>query len=184
MNSRRSTTPEPPAGPLTLVSLGSNLDSTFGSSQRTVELAIEALLPLSSERPRASSLWQTEPVDCPAGSPLFINAVAMFPARQDLSAADMLRHLLAIETRFGRCRDGTANAARPLDLDLLAFGDFCLQSAGLTLPHPRAHLRAFVLRPLAELEPDYVFPGMQLPVTSLLQALPDADTMRRLPGNH
>jgi 2-amino-4-hydroxy-6-hydroxymethyldihydropteridine diphosphokinase len=79
--------------------------------------------------------------------------------RTTLQAHALLRELLAIEAGFGRQR-GVRNAPRTLDLDLLAHGDLVVQDAQLTLPHPRAHLRAFVLEPLAEIDPGLQLPGV------------------------
>jgi 2-amino-4-hydroxy-6-hydroxymethyldihydropteridine diphosphokinase len=80
--------------------------------------------------------------------------------------------LQELEREFGRRPKQVLNEPRPLDLDLIAFGAETRQAAALVLPHPRAHLRRFVLQPLAEIAPDLVLPGQGKPVLDLLLALP------------
>ncbi len=134
------------------VGLGANL----GDAQAQVEAALDALATLPGGRLLArSSLYRTAPVD--AGGPDYVNAVALLET--SLAPLDLLHALQAIEQRFGRERP-YPNAPRTLDLDLLLHGGLRLDSAELTLPHPRLHLRAFVLQPLAELAPDLVLPGL------------------------
>lgn len=97
---------------------------------------------------RVSSMYETEPVDAPAGSPPFLNmAVAGYTS---LPALDLLAALQAIESRFGRRRRGTRNAPRPIDLDLIIYGGHRLRTAALVVPHPRYREREFVLRPMRE----------------------------------
>lgn len=90
------------------------------------------------------------------------------------SATQTLDHLLAIENRHGRSRDGVLYADRTLDLDLITYGDHELAEPGLVVPHPRAHQRRFVLEPWLEADSSAVLPGLG-PVASLLESLP-ADT--------
>jgi 2-amino-4-hydroxy-6-hydroxymethyldihydropteridine diphosphokinase len=132
------------------VGVGANL----GDAASTVRAALQALYGLpDTRRVACSSLYRSAPVD--AVGPDFINAAAEL--RTTLSARDLLRRLQAIEDAFGRVRS-VRHAPRTLDLDLLAHGDLVLQSEDLTLPHPRAHLRAFVLVPLAEIDPRLSLP--------------------------
>ncbi|MDH7504354.1 MAG: 2-amino-4-hydroxy-6-hydroxymethyldihydropteridine diphosphokinase, partial [Verrucomicrobiota bacterium] len=91
----------------------------------------------------------------------------------------LLGKLLAIENEFGRTRPGH-NAPRTLDLDLIAFGAETRQSADLTLPHPRAHTRRFVLQPLAEIVPDFVVPGLNATIAELLASLAESERIERL----
>ena len=102
-----------------------------------------------------SALYRSAPLDAP-GQADYANAAAGVDT--DLSAAQLLAALQDIELRHGRERPH-ANAPRTLDLDLLLYGDTAFQSAMLTLPHPRMHLRAFVLLPLLELDPRLEVPG-------------------------
>jgi 2-amino-4-hydroxy-6-hydroxymethyldihydropteridine diphosphokinase len=110
-----------------------------------------------------SSLYRSAPIGN-AGQPDFVNAVARLETR--LAADRLLAELLAIEQRHGRQRS-VRNAARTLDLDLLLYGEARIDSAALSVPHPRMHERAFVLRPLLELAPGARIPGRG-PVSALL----------------
>lgn len=135
------------------IALGANL----GDAEQTIEHAIHALGQQAHCRLAArSSLYRTAPVGCEPGQPDFINAVAAIDT--SLGPQLLLETLLALEKRFGRERS-TRNAARTLDLDLLMYGDQCIDRHGLLIPHPRMHERAFVLRPLLEIAPDLVVPG-------------------------
>jgi 2-amino-4-hydroxy-6-hydroxymethyldihydropteridine diphosphokinase len=130
------------------VALGANL----GDAQRTVGQALEALAGLqSTQLLRSSRLYRTAPVE--AQGPDFINAVAQIETR--LTAPALLEALQALENQAGRARP-YVNAPRSLDLDLLMYGQSSMQSARLTLPHPRWRERAFVLRPLSDLAPELV----------------------------
>jgi 2-amino-4-hydroxy-6-hydroxymethyldihydropteridine diphosphokinase len=125
------------------VGVGANL----GDAQRTVREAIAALGALPATRlVRASRLYRSAPVD--AGGPDFINAVAEVETR--LGAMELLAQLQRLEQAAGRERP-YRNAPRTLDLDLLLYGDARIESAALTVPHPRLRERAFVLLPLREL---------------------------------
>jgi 2-amino-4-hydroxy-6-hydroxymethyldihydropteridine diphosphokinase len=102
-----------------------------------------------------SSLYRSAPVGY-AEQPYFVNAVARLET--GLSAGRLLAELLAIERRHRRVRS-TPNAPRSLDLDLLLYGETRIESAALSVPHPRMHERAFVLKPLLELAPEASIPG-------------------------
>ncbi len=159
-------------GNLVVVSLGSNLATAHGSPRSTLDAALSCLQDFSVEKIHCSSLWETAPEDCPEGSPPFVNAIAIFKPRGDETPLSLLQKLQALEIKFGRSRVTMQNAPRTLDLDLICFGDTRLQTPALTLPHPRAHLRSFVLRPLAELAPGLHIPGQALSVAELLAGLP------------
>lgn len=140
------------AAPVTVrayVGLGANL----GDAAATLRAAAGRLWPLGTGR--LSSLYRSAPVD--AAGPDFINAVAELDT--PLAPLALLHALQAIEQDFGRQRP-YRNAPRTLDLDLLLHGAVQLGSGPLLLPHPRLHQRAFVLRPLLELAPDLVAPGL------------------------
>jgi len=144
------------------IGLGANL----GDAQAAVRSACAELAALPGTRLVAqSSLYRSAPLD--ATGPDFINAVAGLDTA--LSAAELLAALHAIEQRHGRVR-GLRNAPRTLDLNLLLHGDTIVGTPGLTLPHPRAHERAFVLLPLAEVAPELVIPGRG-PVRDLLRGV-------------
>jgi 2-amino-4-hydroxy-6-hydroxymethyldihydropteridine diphosphokinase len=133
------------------VALGANL----GDPKATVLAAFAALANLPESRvARCSSLYRTAPVGI-LDQPDFINAVALLET--SLTPDSLLDALLDIEARFGRIRR-ERNGPRTLDLDLLLYDDIELDLPRLTLPHPRLHLRAFVLLPLAEVAPDLAIP--------------------------
>lgn len=157
------------------IALGSNL----GDSRALVLKGIETLRKLSRTPPRGSSLWRSTPVDCPPGSADFINAVAEIEPLVE-TPEELLKALQTIEREFGRTPKTILNEARPLDLDLLAWGSEVRTSPELTLPHPRAHLRAFVLAPLAEIAPDLILPGQGKSVRELLQNLRTGEKLERL----
>ena len=132
------------------IGLGANL----GDPPRTLAQALQALATLAdSELVRSSRIYRSAPVD--AGGPDYFNAVA--EVRTRLTAPELLRALQALEQAAGRERP-YRNAPRTLDLDLLLYGDGRIASKALTVPHPRLRERAFVLLPLAELEPQRVRP--------------------------
>jgi len=134
------------------IALGANL----GDPAATVRAAFAALANLPESRvSRSSSLYRTVPVGI-LDQPEFINAVARLETT--LAPEALLDTLFEIEQRFGRHR-AEKNGPRTLDLDLLLYDDQFLDLPRLTLPHPRLHLRAFVLQPLAEIEPKLAIPG-------------------------
>ncbi len=135
-----------------LVALGSNL----GNRRLFLRSGVESLKTVLSVV-RISSVYETEPVDAPRGSPWFLNmAVAGHTAQ---GPEELLENLLEIESSLGR-RRSVRNAPRPIDLDLLFHSAHLRRSARLTLPHPRYRVREFVTRPLCELRL-----GWQDPVT-------------------
>jgi 2-amino-4-hydroxy-6-hydroxymethyldihydropteridine diphosphokinase len=160
-----------------IIALGSNI----GETREIVEKAINFLQQISDAPLRRSSLWQTAPVDCPPGSPPFINAVVALEPRPGETPETLLQKLQAMEREFGRRPKVVLNEPRPLDLDLIAFGAEIRSTPQLTLPHPRAHLRRFVLAPLNEIASDLVLPGQTKTVQQLLAALPPDQTVIRLP---
>jgi 2-amino-4-hydroxy-6-hydroxymethyldihydropteridine diphosphokinase len=158
------------------IALGSNL----GDSRQTVLRAMERLQEFSDEPLRKSSLLETTPVDCPPGSPNFVNAIVGLIPRRDETPESLLVKLQKLEAEFGRTPKKILNEARPLDLDIIAFGNEVRTTPQLTLPHPRAHLRQFVLQPLAEIAPDLILPGQGRPVSELLQQLTFGEIVRKL----
>jgi len=156
-----------PKSQIAIIALGSNL----GDSQQIILDAMTRLQNFSDQPILKSSLWQTSPVDCPPGSPIFVNAVIGLVPRKDETPESLLEKLQALETEFGRSDRGIVNEPRSLDLDLIAFGAETRMSANLILPHPRAPVRRFVLQPLSEIAPDLVLPGWGKTVSQLLDAL-------------
>lgn len=150
-----------------LIALGSNL----GDSVALIHETFERLQELSSTPVCKSSLWQTAPVDCPPGSPPFTNAAVVLTPVPGETPESLLVKLQALEKEFGRRPKVVLNEPRPLDLDLIAFGDEVRNTPELILPHPRAHLRRFVLQPLNEIAPDFVLPGQTCSVRQLLETV-------------
>ena len=134
---------------MAVVALGSNLGDCAGA----LGSAAAALGRVGREVAR-SSLYDTAPVGPP--QPRYLNAVMLLETA--LGPLELLEALLAVERQLGRVR--TARwAPRTIDLDLVALDDLVVDLPGLTLPHPRAHLRAFVLAPLVEVAPEWTLPG-------------------------
>lgn len=161
---------------IAIVAIGSNL----GDSTSAVRAATDRLQMLSRAPIHRSSLWQSSPVDCPPGSPPFVNAAVAFEPVADETPESLLAKLQALEKEFGRRPKQVLNEPRPLDLDLIAFGSEVRSTPGLTLPHPRAHLRRFVLEPLNEIAPDVVLPGQTKPIHQLLAELRTGEVLRRI----
>ncbi|MFT3955942.1 MAG: 2-amino-4-hydroxy-6-hydroxymethyldihydropteridine diphosphokinase [Piscinibacter sp.] len=156
---------------LAYVGLGANL----GDAHAALQAAFDALAALpDTELLRRSAVYRSAPID--SSGPDYLNAVAEL--RTTLAPLALLHRLQAIELAQGRERP-YRNAPRTLDLDLLLYDELVQGDAELTLPHPRAHQRAFVLRPLAELAPDLLVPG-QGRVAELLPAVSD-QSIERLP---
>jgi len=155
-----------------LVAIGANLPDRNGTHPLdTCRAAARALAELPATRLVSVSRWyETAPVP-PSGQPNYINGVARLIRRPGASIdpAALLADLQAIEARFGRQR-GEPNAARALDLDLIDMEGLVRNESDPILPHPRAHLRAFVLLPLLDVAPDWVHPGNGRTARALLAA--------------
>lgn len=119
-----------------------------------------------------SSIYQTEPVDCPHDSGHFYNAVGII--KSTLSPPRLLAELQAMEARMGRAAAQLRekNAPRCIDIDIMFAGDLQIENRELTIPHPRWHERRFVLTPLAELDADAIHTGQTATVREILAALP------------
>ena len=155
----------------TFVGLGANL----GDRRDHLEQALALLGAGSGVRLlRIASLYETEPVEAAGG--WFFNSVAA--AETSLSPAGLLERLLRVEEACGRPRLRPVGEARAVDLDLLLYGAQVISEPHLEIPHPRMHLRRFVLVPLAELDPALVHPGLGLRVGDLLTRLPPVPEVR------
>jgi len=119
---------------------------------------------------RISSLYESEAIGGPLDSPPYINACVEFES--DENPETILDYCLNIEAQLGRKRTGIYGEARSCDIDLINYGEHQLNSKRLTLPHPRAHQRAFVLQPLCELAPHLKLAGQQHELYNILQKLP------------
>lgn len=137
---------------LAFIALGSNLAHPIYQ----VKMAIQCLAQLpQTALIKASSLYRTAPIGCEPDQPDYINAVAA--VETTLEPFALLAALQQLELNFGRQRL-YFNSPRTLDLDLLLYDDKIIESEKLTVPHPRMHERAFVLRPLVEIQPLCLIP--------------------------
>jgi 2-amino-4-hydroxy-6-hydroxymethyldihydropteridine diphosphokinase len=146
-----------------VISIGSNL----GERRNNLQGAVDTL----ADTPEVwvtgvSPVYETVPVDAPEGSKDFLNAIVLLDTT--LAARTLLERALAVESAYGREREGEPNAPRTLDVDLIVVGDRRADEEDLVLPHPRAAERAFVLVPWLDLEPDAEIPGVG-PIAELVE---------------
>lgn len=154
------------------IAFGANL----GDPRAAFALARQRLAALPDTRVAAqSSLYRTAPVGVSDDHPDYVNAVIALETT--LTARALLEALFVIEHEGGRKRNAQL-APRTMDLDLLLYGDAVIAEPGLIVPHPRMHLRAFVLHPLAEIAPQAIIPGVGA-VGDLLKSVAD-QTIARL----
>jgi 2-amino-4-hydroxy-6-hydroxymethyldihydropteridine diphosphokinase len=160
------------------VAFGSNL----GDRWRNLRNARRALERLPGVRPPilASAIYETEPVECEAQAKNFLNAALEFEYSGE--AAQLLAHIRAIEKSMGRPARHARNTSRTIDLDLLYFGETQIDTEELQLPHPHIAERQFVLRPLADINPNLVLPRQTEPVHALLAHLGDTPLVVRFDG--
>ncbi|MFN3229814.1 MAG: 2-amino-4-hydroxy-6-hydroxymethyldihydropteridine diphosphokinase [Asticcacaulis sp.] len=137
-----------------LIALGSNLPGQFKAPQDNLFACLGVLSDLGLNITVVSRMWRSTAWPNP-DDPEYINAVAIVEC--DMNVLALLSVLQDVEVRFGRTRQGI-NAPRTVDLDLIAYGRVCLTDATLTLPHPRAHERGFVMGPLCDILPDWRHP--------------------------
>lgn len=163
MNDTKSSR-NPLHGP-TIIGLGSNVREQLLTPSLFISEVVNSLVEYNIEisnvsRPWASYSW---PNKC---DPMYINAVLF--ASTSIGPEDLLKSLNHIENRFGRRRT-VKNAPRTLDLDLIAYGDIIIKSEALTLPHPSAHERAFVMGPICDVDKDWVHPILGIDAKTLFQ---------------
>ena len=160
---------------MALVALGSNLGDRLANLQAAHDLIASLPGTLSLE---ASPVYETEPVGVSDAhrSLTYLNAVLAVRTTLDVETWSLRLH--AIEDALHRVRTGERNAPRPIDVDLITYGDVRMSRPDLTLPHPRAAERRFVLQPLADLRPDLVLPGESRTVSALLASLPSSPWVR------
>lgn len=154
-----------------LVAIGANLPSSDGLAPlETCQLAAVALEGVAGLRVTGLSRWyETTPIP-PSGQPPYFNGMARLEGA--VAPETLLAALQRIEHAFGRRRT-EINAARTLDLDIIAMDGLIRRAPDPILPHPRMHLRAFVLAPLRDLAPDWIHPVLGQSARALLAGLPD-----------
>ena len=155
------------------VSLGSNLGDRAGF----LLLAVGGMLAAGLDVIRLSSIYETQPVEY-TEQPVFLNLVAELRGSTLPTPEQTLARLLRIEFALGRTRD-IRFGPRTIDLDLLLFKDEQRDTEFLTLPHPRLHLRRFVLVPLSELVPNLLHPVLQQSISDLVANCEDQSTVKR-----
>ena len=161
----------------TLVAIGANLPSpTHGSPRATCEAALAELSRRGLRIVRRSRWYESAPVPL-ADQPWYVNGVVAVGT--DLPPEDLLALLHDVERQFGRQRR-ELNAARVLDLDLLAYGGLIREAPPPVLPHPRLAERAFVVLPLADVAPDWRHPVTGRSVADMRRALPPGQAIRPL----
>jgi 2-amino-4-hydroxy-6-hydroxymethyldihydropteridine diphosphokinase len=163
----------------TAIALGSNLGDRL-ANLRSARKAIVNLAGVTAPI-LTSPIYETEPVGCEPGADKFLNAVIEFDYKGD--PVKLLEHLVRIEELLGRERDHARNISRQIDIDLLYLGEMKIDNDRLQLPHPRLHLRKFVLQPLADIRPDLVLPSQTKTVRDLLAQLDESAKVMRLTDN-
>jgi 2-amino-4-hydroxy-6-hydroxymethyldihydropteridine diphosphokinase len=151
------------------VALGSNLGDRL-AQLRTGRERVLALSGVSGPG-LSSRVYQTEPVGTGPEAGAFLNAV--IEVEFTGQPIELLEALQEIEAALGRPSKRPRNAPRTLDLDILYVGNLVLSNEEVVIPHPRLHLRRFVLTPLADIRPELVLPGQQRRVAELLASLCD-----------
>lgn len=155
------------------ISLGSNLGNTAQNLETGINL-IEAQIGTLQQK---SSIYQTAPWGFTSFNN-FLNQVAIFET--ELPANFIMHMLLQIEHQMGRNRELAGYADRIIDLDILLLGQSVIHTDDLEIPHPRMHLRKFVLLPMAEIEPNLMHPTLLKTMAELLSQCPDQTKATKL----
>ena len=146
------------------IALGGNL----GNSEDIFCFATEELAKNGVKNIKMSTLIKSKPENCPPNSPDFSNAA--LTGEWAGSPQELLELCQKIEVAAGRPEKHDFNAPRTLDLDIILFGNKIINTANLQIPHPRAASRLFVLEPLAEIAPDWIFPGTNKTIKQILES--------------
>jgi 2-amino-4-hydroxy-6-hydroxymethyldihydropteridine diphosphokinase len=160
---------------IVFLSLGSNV----GDREKNLRTAISALPELGVQIKKVSSIYETEPVDL-LEQPWFLNCVV--EGETTVPPAALLKELRALERRMGS-KKLVARGPRLIDLDILVYGRQTIDSPELQVPHPRMHLRRFVLAPLAEIAPDLKHPSRSGTAAQLLAASDDKSAVKKISGD-
>ncbi|MFN6963821.1 MAG: 2-amino-4-hydroxy-6-hydroxymethyldihydropteridine diphosphokinase [Pyrinomonadaceae bacterium] len=156
------------------IGLGSNLGDRAGH----LLLAVRGLLEASFDVTKLSAIYETEPIGLGGDAACFLNMAAEVRVRSDLKPSQMMARLLRIEYVLGR-RDKSLKKPRTIDLDILFFGRQVIETPFVTVPHPRLHLRRFVLVPMAEIAPSFVHPVFKKDIQQLLGECGDTGQVSR-----
>jgi 2-amino-4-hydroxy-6-hydroxymethyldihydropteridine diphosphokinase len=157
---------------IVLLSLGSNV----GDREKNLRAAIAALPELGVQIKKVSSIYETEPVDF-LEQPWFLNCVV--EGETTVPPLALLKELRELERRMGS-KKLVARGPRLIDLDILVYGEQTIDSPELQVPHPRMHVRRFVLAPLAEIVPDLKHPSWSATAAQLLSGLADNSLVKKL----
>ena len=157
------------------IALGSNL----GDRMANLRAARQAIVDLGNIKPPvlSSPIYETEPVDCETGAAKFLNAI--LEIEYDGDPSELLEQLVRVEESLGRERDHAKNVSRKIDIDLLYADDLSVENERLQLPHPRMHLRKFVLQPLADIRPDLLLSDQRKTARELLAQIKDSTKVVR-----
>jgi 2-amino-4-hydroxy-6-hydroxymethyldihydropteridine diphosphokinase len=167
------------------IALGSNLGDRMANLRAARRAIIDLVRQRTDSPGRAdvkspvlsSPIYETEPVDCEPGAGTFLNAVLEIEYEGDPS--ELLEQLVRVEESFGRERDHARNMSRKIDIDLLYADDLSVENERLQLPHPRMHLRKFVLQPLADIRPDFLLSDQRKTARELLAQIKDSTKVTR-----
>lgn len=170
---KKSGTQESKRGHIAYLSLGANR----GDRSAQIDRALDLLARSGVRIVKRSSLYETEPVGF-GDQHWFLNCVV--ECETEFMPRQLLRAAQRIEREMGRRRDGTRNAPRPIDIDILFFGTAVMRTSELEIPHPRIAERRFVLAPLAEIAPSLRHPTLHLSAVELLAATSDRSQVRRV----
>ena len=154
------------------IGIGSNLGDRAGN----LLLAVRGLMEASFTVTKLSAIYETEPVEIDSDSK-FLNMVAELRC-ESITPSQMMARMLRIEYLLGR-KDKNLKKPRTIDLDLLFYNNEQMESEFLTLPHPRLHLRNFVLVPMSEIAPTFMHPVLQKDIATLLSESPDTSGVAR-----
>lgn len=160
-----------------LIGIGSNLPGSYGSPEVAVSESVRVLNRRGLRVVKISRLWITAPVPA-SDQPWYRNAVV--DVETDISPDEILKILQETEKMMGRLVNSRRDAPRVIDLDLLSYKDAVRQGPGLILPHPRMHLRGFVLLPLREIAPEWIHPLSGLSVDEMIKKMPPGQRLEPL----